>query len=213
MGAVDNEKRKNIVVIKNLYKNYESHNLFQNFNLEIKEGEFIILSGVSGSGKTTLLNMIGGLESFDNGEILVDGIDISKRKNKISYFSKKVGFVFQNFALIEEKTVRQNLEIVQMKNRTKISIEKALELVGVREKIDSLVYTLSGGEQQRVALARLLVKKCAIILADEPTGSLDHKNAEAVIKILKILNNYGKTVLLVTHDESLKQVGDRVINL
>lgn len=166
MGAVDNEKRKNIVVIKNLYKNYESHNLFQNFNLEIKEGEFIILSGVSGSGKTTLLNMIGGLESFDNGEILVDGIDISKRKNKISYFSKKVGFVFQNFALIEEKTVRQNLEIVQMKNRTKISIEKALELVGVREKIDSLVYTLSGGEQQRVALARLLVKKCAIILAD-----------------------------------------------
>ena len=102
--------------------------------MEIQSGEFVVFSGPSGCGKTTLLNMIGALEPFDEGEILVDGIDISRKKNRLDYFSRKVGFIFQNFVLMEEKTVRQNLEIIQQKNRTKISIEKALELVKMGTK-------------------------------------------------------------------------------
>lgn len=181
--------------------------------MEIQSGEFVVFSGPSGCGKTTLLNMIGALEPFDKGEILVDGMDISRKKNKLAYFSRKVGFIFQNFVLMEEKTVRQNLEIIQQKNRTKISIEKALELVKMGDKAESKVYTLSGGEQQRVALARLLVKKCSLILADEPTGSLDRGNAKLVMDILNILNHYGKTMILVTHDEEIKKQGGRIIEL
>lgn len=202
-----------MITIKNLCKAYGDHILFQNLNMEIQSGEFVVFSGPSGCGKTTLLNMIGALEPFDEGEILVDGIDISRKKNRLDYFSRKVGFIFQNFVLMEEKTVRQNLEIIQQKNRTKISIEKALELVKMGDKADSKVYTLSGGEQQRVALARLLVKKCSLILADEPTGSLDRGNAKLVMDILNILNHYGKTIILVTHDEEIKKQGGRIIEL
>lgn len=202
-----------MITIKNLCKAYGDHILFQNLNMEIQSGEFVVFSGPSGCGKTTLLNMIGALEPFDEGEILVDGIDISRKKNRLDYFSRKVGFIFQNSVLMEEKTVRQNLEIIQQKNRTKISIEKALELVKMGDKADSKVYTLSGGEQQRVALARLLVKKCSLILADEPTGSLDRSNAKLVMGILNILNHYGKTMILVTHDEEIKKQGGRIIEL
>ena len=190
-----------MIELINVSKCFEEKVLFHNLNLTIENGEFVVFSGPSGCGKTTLLNMIGALEPFDEGKILVDGIDISKKKNKLIYFKSKVGFIFQNFVLMEEKTVRQNLEIIHPKNRTKISMEKALELVKLSDKIDSKVYTLSGGEQQRVALARLLIKKCTLILADEPTGSLDRHNAKLVMDILKILNKYGKTVILVTHDE------------
>ena len=115
------------------------------------------------------------------GEVVLDHLD---EEEKSVFRRRKIGFIFQNFVLMEEKTVRQNLEIIQQKNRTKISIEKALELVKMGDKADSKVYTLSGGEQQRVALARLLVKKCSLILADEPTGSLDRSNAKLVMGIL-----------------------------
>ncbi len=202
-----------MIELINVSKCFEEKVLFHNLNLTIENGEFVVFSGPSGCGKTTLLNMIGALEPFDEGKILVDGIDISKKKNKLIYFKSKVGFIFQNFVLMEEKTVRQNLEIIHPKNRTKISMEKALELVKLSDKIDSKVYTLSGGEQQRVALARLLIKKCTLILADEPTGSLDRHNAKLVMDILKILNKYGKTVILVTHDEELKKEGKRMIQL
>lgn len=202
-----------MIELTNVSKTFEETVLFDQLNLRIKTGEFVVFSGPSGCGKTTLLNMIGALEPFDRGSILVDGIDISKRKNRLLYFRNKVGFVFQNFVLMEEKTVRQNLELIQPKNRTKISPEKALELVKLDGKMDNKVHTLSGGEQQRVALARLLIKKCSLVLADEPTGSLDRENAAVVVSILKILNKMGKTIILVTHDEELKKVGDRVIEL
>lgn len=202
-----------MIELTNVSKAFEETVLFDKLNLRIKTGEFVVFSGPSGCGKTTLLNMIGALEPFDRGSILVDGIDISKRRNKLPYFRNKVGFVFQNFVLMEEKTVRQNLELIQPKNRTKISPEKALELVKLDGKMDSKVHTLSGGEQQRVALARLLVKKCSLVLADEPTGSLDRENAAVVVSILKILNKMGKTIILVTHDEEIKKQGKRIIEL
>lgn len=202
-----------MIEIKGVSKAFSDHKIFDNLNLEIQNGEFVIFSGVSGCGKTTLLNMIGGLEPVDSGTILVDGIDISKRKNKLDYFSKKVGFLFQNFALVEDKTVEQNLKLVRKSSQSGVCIEDALKRVGLLEKLKNKVYTLSGGEQQRVALARLMIKKCDIILADEPTGSLDSKNADAVMDILRSLNAEGKTIILVTHDEKIKKQGKRVIEL
>lgn len=202
-----------MIEIKNVSKAFENRTLFSNLNVSIDDGEFIIFSGPSGCGKTTLLNMIGAIEKVDSGEIIVDGIDIGKRKNKIQYFRTKVGFLFQNFALVENKTVKENLKLVRKDCRTSTSIEEALQLVGIEDKLDKKVYTLSGGEQQRVALARLMIKKCDVILADEPTGSLDRNNAESVINIMKKLNEKGKTVIIVTHDEEIKKKGNMVINL
>lgn len=134
----------------------------------------MVISGESGCGKSTLLNMIGGIETPDKGSIIVNGLMWQKRK-KQKYFKEVVGFLFQNFALLENKTVKENLEIIKKSGRTDISINEALEKVGLQKVINKKVYQLSGGEQQRVALARLMLKKCSIVLADEPTGSLDKK--------------------------------------
>lgn len=203
-----------MIKLDKVSKAFGEHILFRGLTFEIADGEFVIFSGASGCGKTTLLNMIGGLEKLSGGTILVDGIDIGKRSNQLEYFRSKVGFLFQNFALVENKTVRQNLELVRKKNRSEVSIEQAVERVGLSDKLDAKVYTLSGGEQQRIALARLMVKKCDLILADEPTGSLDKANAEKIMQILKALNtDQSKTVIMVTHDEELKKQGSRVIEL
>ena len=202
-----------MIQISNLSKAFGDHVLFDNFSLTVDSGEFVILSGTSGSGKTTLLNIIGALEKFDSGSVMIDGIDINNPKTHRQYFSDKVGFLFQNFVLIEDKTVRQNLAMIRKSNASGVSIEDALSRVGLADKIDSKVYTLSGGEQQRVALARLMIKKCDLILADEPTGSLDKKNAERVLRILSDLNKLGKTIILVTHDEEIKNRGWRVVEL
>lgn len=121
--------------------------------------------------------------------------------------------LFQNFALIETMTVRKNLELVQKRSRSEISIEEALHRVGMKEYLDKQVCTLSGGEQQRIALARLMVKKCRIILADEPTGSLDAHNAAKVMSILSDLNKMGKTVVMVTHDTQYQKMGSREISI
>lgn len=131
----------------------------------------------------------------------------------INYFRTKIGFLFQNFALVDNKTVKENLNLIRKDCKTDLSIEDALQIVGLVEKINKKVYTLSGGEQQRVALARLMLKKCDIVLADEPTGSLDRKNAESVLNILKQLNEKGKTIILVTHDEYIKKQGNTVVSL
>ncbi len=198
---------------KNITKRFGGQVLFDGFNFVIEDGEFVCFSGVSGAGKTTLLNIIGLLEPLDGGELLINGIKYKTNRQRLQYFRTEVGFLFQNFALIENKTVEQNLEIVSKQNRTEFSIMEALEKVGLQEKLHSKVYTLSGGEQQRIALARLFLKKCNIILADEPTGSLDKRNAETVMDILCDLNQRGKTVILVTHDEQIRQMARRVIKL
>lgn len=202
-----------MIEINHLKKSFDEKVLFDNLNIKIDTGEFVVFSGVSGCGKTTLLNIIGSLESFDEGEVIVDGVDISKRKNQQKYLSEKVGFLFQNFALVEDKTVGQNLELIKKSNRSDVGIDEALERVGMAGTKDKKIYTLSGGEQQRIALARLMIKKCDIILCDEPTGSLDRANGEKIMSILKNMNRNGKTVILVTHDEKYKQGTGRTIEL
>lgn len=202
-----------MIEIRHLYKSFEEKQLFSDLNLTIEDGEFVVFWGESGCGKTTLLNMIGSLEKIDRGEILVNHKNIFLRKNQREYLKNEVGFLFQNFALIESKTVRENLDMVKKQIRSEYTVEQALEYVGLSDVIDKKVYKLSGGEQQRVALARLMIKKCSIILADEPTGSLDPNNADKVIELLKSLNRMGRTIVLVTHVEKYKQMGFRTIEI
>lgn len=202
-----------MIEIEHLEKSFSGKVLFKDMNLTINDGEFIVFSGKSGCGKTTLLNMIGALEPVDKGTIKVDHRDIAEKRNQLNYYRYKVGFLFQNYALVDNKTVRQNLNLVKNSCRNDVTLERVLEEVSLANKIDEKVYRLSGGEQQRVALARLMLKKCDIILADEPTGSLDRDNAQTVIDILHGMNQKGKTIIMVTHDEYFKHVGNRNIML
>jgi putative ABC transport system ATP-binding protein len=202
-----------VIEFVNVFKAFGDKKLLNDFNLSIPDGEFVVFAGKSGCGKTTLLNMIGGLEKPDSGQLIVDGVDLYKQKNKTDYFTYKVGFLFQNFALIEDRTVEQNLNLVQKKARSGMELADVLITLGIQDKLKEKVYKLSGGEQQRVALARLMFKQCDIILADEPTGSLDNENAKMVIDILHKMNDMGKTIILVTHSEAIIQAEKNVIML
>ena len=202
-----------MIELKNVKKSFGDRVLFEELNLTISDGEFAVLIGASGCGKTTLLDIIAGIEPIDSGEVLIDGVNILKRRNRLAYYQTKLGMCFQNFALIENMTVRNNLELVQKKSRSEMSLDDALHRVGMTDYLDKKVCTLSGGEQQRIALARLMVKKCSIVLADEPTGSLDADNAAKVMAILSDLNAMGKTVVMVTHDTKYQAIGTRQIDL
>lgn len=202
-----------IVEVNGVSKNFGNKMIFKDFYCRVETGGFVVLVGSSGSGKTTLLNMIGGLEPVSDGGIVVAGLDLANAKSLRNYYRNVVGFIFQNFALVEQKTVLENLKMVHTKGQTGIAVEDALKSVGMAGMQKQKVYTLSGGEQQRIALARLRLKQCALILADEPTGSLDRKNGDIVMGLLHELNDEGKTVIMVTHDESLIRESDRVISL
>ncbi len=195
-------------------KSFDSKKLFCDLTFTASEGEFIIFTGESGCGKTTLLNMIGSIEKPDSGQIIYNNYDIFFKSNQLKYLREEVGFLFQNYALLDDRTVRQNLNLIKSHSRTDISFEDAMNFVNLPpEVLERRVYTLSGGEQQRVSVARLLVKKCSIILADEPTGSLDRGNAEQVFSLLEKLNGQGKTIIMVTHDPYFLSRGKTCIEL
>ncbi len=204
--------------LKNIEKSYDKKTVFKNFNLTIEKGEFIGIKGESGKGKTTLLNIIGLMESCQ-GSIFIEGEQVSSSdKKKVRQLLKnKIGYLFQNFALIDDFTVYDNLKIV-MERKTKEEMRnqmiQALLKVGLKEEyLDKKVYKLSGGEQQRVAVARLILKKSDIILADEPTGSLDSKNSEMIMKLLEEFHKENKTIIMVTHDEKMLEYCTRVVVL
>lgn len=192
-----------MIALENITKKFGDHVLFDQFSLEIPEGSFLVIAGKSGCGKTTLLNMIGGLEQPDQGRILIDGKEIRSRRSMRNFFTYQVGFLFQNFALLEDETVLENLNLVQKHARAAISAEQALEKVGLLEKKDAKVYQLSGGEQQRVAIARALVNSPRMIIADEPTGNLDPVRSLELMLLLEKINELGTTVLVVTHEKEL----------
>ena len=184
-------------------KSLGGHVIFDDLSMQIADREFAVLTGPSGCGKTTLLHMIGGIEPVDSGDILVGDFNVAKGKNLMHYYRHEVGFLFQNFALVERKTVAENLGMIRKDARSSLSMADALRRVGMEGKETQMVYSLSGGEQQRIALARLMMKQCSLILADEPTGSLDPNNAAQVMEILKSFSEMGKTVIMVTHAPNL----------
>lgn len=206
------------VRLENICKSYGNKVLFEEYNLEVKEGEFVAIMGESGRGKTTLLNIIAGLDKPDSGKVIINGIEdcYNKRKIKRDLYRKNIGFLFQNFALVDNDTVLDNLKLAT-KYEDSVNIndkyDDVLKQLGLLDKKNEKVYKLSGGEQQRVALARIMLKSNDIILADEPTGSLDEKNKYEVLNILKGFSEQGKTVIIVTHDQEVANNCDKILYL
>ncbi len=202
-----------MIQINHVKKTIGGHVIFDDLSMQIADQEFAVLTGPSGCGKTTLLHMIGGIEPVDSGDILVGDFNVAKGKNLMHYYRHEVGFLFQNFALVERKSVAENLSMIRKDARSSLSMADALRRVGMEGKEKQMVYSLSGGEQQRIALARLMMKQCSLILADEPTGSLDPNNAAQVMGILKSFSEMGKTVIMVTHAPNLIEPSMRHIAL
>lgn len=209
-----------IIKLNDVTKSYGERKIIDNISMEIKEGEFVAIMGKSGAGKSTILNIIGLLETIDTGKVIIDGEEDIKPNSRRStaILRKKISYLFQNFALIDEETVYYNLLIAikylkGSKNFKITKISEALAKVGLEGFEKRKIFELSGGEQQRVAVARIILKPSKIVLADEPTGSLDEGNRDMIINLLRMLNDKGKTVVLVTHDKSVSEHCDRVINL
>lgn len=211
----------NAVEIMDVTKKYGDRVIFDHINMEIREGEMTALIGPSGCGKSTLLNMIGLLEDLSNGKITIFGKEIPKINSRKATMLRRntVNYLFQSSALVGDMTVYQNLMLamhfVRISQKEKeIRINRMLHEVGLPKMKSAVVNTMSGGEQQRVALARTLLKPGKLILADEPTGALDEKSAEKVFLLLRDLCvQYKKTVIMVTHNMELAQQTDQVVNL
>jgi len=201
----------------NLTKAFNNEAIISDFNIKINKGDFIAITGESGKGKTTILNMLGLLEKPDFGEIIVEGIVNLSHKEIMMAQRYKFGYLFQNYALLENETVETNLKIAleYRKNVNKKSIMKeALYFVNLNSSmLNKKIYQLSGGEQQRVAIARLFLKESDYVFADEPTGNLDTKNRDIVFGLLAKLNEMGRAVVFVTHDLGLAERADRWIKL
>ncbi|MBE5926248.1 MAG: ABC transporter ATP-binding protein [Lachnospiraceae bacterium] len=209
-----------LVDVKKTYKNGEDTiNAVDGITMDIADGEFVAIMGSSGSGKSTLLNIIGCMDEMTEGEYYLDEISIHGKKMKNLHKIRKsnIGFVFQNFALMNHYSVYENVEIpllannIKKKDRKKI-IEEKLKLLGIYELRNKVPTKISGGQQQRCAIARALVSDNNVILADEPTGALDKKTGEEIISLLKEINKKEKkTVIVVTHDEKVAKNADRII--
>ena len=207
-----------VLRLENVDKKFEEQVVFRNFNMEVKQGEFITVAGKSGSGKSTLLNMIGLLDSCDRGVVELFGAKnikpFSKKANRM--LREKIGYLFQNFALINNESIYYNMHIAIKHHKfpdEDTLIKNALEEVGLKGAEGKKVFKCSGGEQQRIAIARLLIKPCELILADEPTGSLDDENKEEIFKLLLEMNRKGKTLVVVTHDLSLTKLSHRSVEI
>lgn len=206
-----------LIKLENISKSYKGIKIFSNLNLEVNKGEFVGIKGESGAGKSTLLNIIGLLESCE-GKVFIEEKEVSSKDSKQvrKLLKNKIGYLFQNYALIDDLTVYENLKIVLdgvPKKDCKELISQELNKLGLINILDKKIFQLSGGEQQRVAITRLILHKSEIILADEPTGSLDKKNAQIIMNLLKELHSQGKTIIMVSHDESAISNCSRVITI
>ena len=213
-----------MIQVNNVYKNYNTKKtkieVLKDVNLKIKEGEFISILGPSGSGKSTLLNLIGGLDLPNNGTVLVDDLEITRLGDKelANFRNKTVGFVFQFFNLLPRSSALENCILPLIYSSTPVTDKKAraqnvLKLVGLEKRFNHKPSELSGGEQQRVAIARAIVGDPKIILADEPTGNLDSKTGEEIMEIFLDLNKKGKTIIMVTHEETLAKKTHKIVKI
>jgi len=213
-----------MIDLKGIYKWINTGNnrtfLLRDINLSVKEGEFISIMGPSGSGKTTLLNVIGMLDEFNEGEyhFLHESVHKLKEKQRTSLYKQYIGFVFQAYHLIDELTVYENIETPLIYQNVKTSERKAmvadiLDRFNIVGKKDLFPTQLSGGQQQLVGIARALIAKPKLLLADEPTGNLNSKQGEEIMNLFKELNNEGVAIIQVTHSEKNASYGSRIINL
>lgn len=213
-------EKKKILEVKNISKTYgkgESKvEALKNVSLDIFEGELLVILGSSGSGKSTLLNMIGGIAKPDCGEIIINGVDISKANDRAltKFRRENIGFIFQSFNLINEITVRENVALTANEKKYPNIVEESLEKVGLLEKKDKYIQQLSVGQQQRVSIARAIAKKPQILLCDEPTGALDYQTGKQILEeIEKLVRKEKKTVIFVTHTREIGKMADRIITI
>jgi len=214
-----------VIITENLVEEYLLGKVvvpaLRGVNLKIKRGEFAVIMGPSGSGKSTLLNLLGGLQKPTGGRVLINGVDLSTlNENQLAIFRRKnVGFVFQAYNLIPTLTAIENVELPMIfynipPNERKRRAEKLLHSLGLGDRLHHRPSELSGGEQQRVSIARALANNPEIILADEPTGNLDTKTGRRIMEeIVKVNRDFGKTIVMVTHDPEVAHFGDRIIHI
>lgn len=209
-----------IVEFKGVSRVYTSgdHELkaLDNVDMALNEGKFVVILGPSGAGKSTLLNLLGGLDSPTSGQIIVNGKDISTLTNDelAEYRASTVGFVFQFYNLIPTLTVKENVALVYELTKNALPAEKMIAEVGLSDHLNNFPSELSGGEQQRVSIARALAKNPKILLCDEPTGALDSETGVLVLKLLlKMAKSYGKTIVIVTHNQNIAKMADTVIRV
>ncbi len=210
-----------MIEVKNIHKSFDALEVLKGVNLKVQKGEIVAIIGKSGAGKTTLLQIIGTLDRPTQGQVLINGTDVftMREKELAAFRNKHIGFIFQFHQLLPEFTALENVCIPAMIAREKESeyvarATKLLTELGLGERLNHKPNELSGGEKQRVAAARALMMSPDIILADEPTGSLDEKNKKELSELLlKLRKEYGQTILLVTHDKELAAMADRVIEI
>ena len=208
------------VELQDVYKRYRTGEIVtaaaDGVNFHIEQGEFAIIVGPSGAGKTTVLNMLGGMDTCDEGRILVDGQDIAQYSNKqlITYRRHDIGFVFQFYNLVQNLTARENVELAAQICRDPMDADEALAAVGLSHRLQNFPAQLSGGEQQRVSIARALAKRPKLLLCDEPTGALDYQTGKQILALLqRACREGGVTVIVVTHNSAIAPMADRVITI
>jgi putative ABC transport system ATP-binding protein len=185
-------------------------------SFDIKKGEFCVIVGPSGAGKTTVLNMLGGMDNCDEGSIVLDGKEISNYNNRqlTEYRRHDVGFVFQFYNLVQNLTALENVELASEICKSPLNPMETLEHVGLKDRMFNFPAQLSGGEQQRVSIARALAKNPKILLCDEPTGALDYNTGKTILKLLQdTCRNTGKTVIVITHNQAITAMADRIIKI
>ena len=211
---------ENFIQFKNVRKTYTMGEVqihaMDSVSFTISQGEFVIICGESGAGKSTILNLLGGMDKVTEGQIIVDGKEISQYNDKelTLYRRYDVGFVFQFYNLVQNLTLRENVELACQICKNTLDIDKTIASVGLSERIHNFPSQLSGGEQQRVAIARALAKNPKLLLCDEPTGALDYQTGKQVLKVLqKACKEQQKTVIVITHNLALCPMGDKVIKV
>ena len=214
------ERKEDYVKLENVSKIYGSKEVkivaVDEISFQIAEGEFVVIVGPSGAGKTTVLNILGGMDKATSGKVLVDGHDIAGYTNKqlTAYRREDIGFVFQFYNLVPNLTALDNVELALQICKNPLDAKTVLSEVGLKDRLGNFPAQLSGGEQQRVSIARALAKNPKLLLCDEPTGALDYQTGKAILKLLQdMCREKGMTVIVITHNSALTPMADRVIKI
>ena len=205
-----------LIELRHVDKHYGDLHVLNDINLSVDRGEVVVVIGPSGSGKSTFLNLIGGLEDADAGSILVDGCDLTtlNAADLGEYRRRELGFVFQFYNLVPDLTIKENIEVTAHLSKNPLNIDELLRSLGLYEHRNKFPRQVSGGQQQRCAIGRALVKNPGLLLCDEPTGALDYKTSKEILQLMEDVNRtYGCTIIIVTHNAAIARMANRVLRL